>query len=178
MAEAKDSHPKLRTVIRQVYSDLKKDGKKRISIYQIRDKIVQNYSKLVEIEKERLFRDAISDWIRQTLKSGSSSLRAKQLSLPLDLGPVYLPLCISIRSIGRSVGEAEWVEPYDISFAELCQEIAKRTETVTIKQVKELRSLEKLKEYLAPYMERTPDDPVGLVLERPKEQSEKEKTGK
>ena len=66
--------PKLRTLICQVYSALKKSGEKQVMIHQIIDEITRDHPKLVAQEKERLFRDTIGAWARHILKIHFNSL--------------------------------------------------------------------------------------------------------
>jgi hypothetical protein len=158
----KTSPTKLRTLIREVYSDLKKSGLKQVMIHDLVAEATRRQPKLVEQEKDRLFRDAISAWTRRILKSSSDSLRTSQLSLPIELGHVILPVCIPVRPAGRHTGEAEWIETYDITFAQLDREISYRR--TVINGNKELISLEKVRAYLAPHMAKRPDNAIGPVL--------------
>ena len=64
MAKAKKSPPKLRTLIRQVYSGLKKGGAKQVTIHEIIIEIERDHPKLVKSEKDRLFHEAIGSWTR------------------------------------------------------------------------------------------------------------------
>lgn len=164
MADRKQPPARLSTLIRQVYSDLKKSGETRVLIHRVVDEITKSSPELVAQEKERLFHESISAQVRRILKSHSDSLRSTQLYLPLDLGPVNLPVCIAIRSPRKKSGEAEWIELFDVSFNELTQEITNKTSA--LKQNSELQSLERLREYLTPHMAANPDDPIGPVLAR------------
>lgn len=155
MAKAKKSPPKLRTLIRQVYSGLKKGGAKQVTIHEIIIEIERDHPKLVKSEKDRLFHEAIGSWTRQILKSDSNSLRSTQLSLPLDLKDAVLPVCIPIFSTNRKIREAEWIELYDATFAQLTKEIDRRT--AALKENPELRSLERARALLAPHMASRPD---------------------
>jgi hypothetical protein len=147
MAKAKKSPPKLRTLIRQVYSGLKKGGAKQVTIHEIIIEIERDHPKLVKSEKDRLFHEAIGSWTRQILKSDSNSLRSTQLSLPLDLKDAVLPVCIPIFSTNRKIREAEWIELYDATFAQLTKEIDRRT--AALQENPELRSLERARALLA-----------------------------
>jgi hypothetical protein len=155
---------KLRTLLREVYSDLKKSGAVSITIHDLTEAATKRDSKLVEQEKNRLFRDAIGSWARQILRSDSDNLRSSQLILPMDLGPLTLPVCIPVWPSGQPTGEAEWTEIPDLTFAQLDAEIARKREH--IKANKELRSLMRMREYLAPHMAERPNAKIGPVLAR------------
>src|SRR6266496_16880 len=123
---ADKSPKKLRTLLRETYSGLKQDGSERIMIHELIEAVTKKHPKLVEQEKDRLFRDAIGAWARQILRSDSDSLRSSQLMLPMELHHVRLPVCIPIWPKGHESGEAEWVETPDITFAQVDQEIARK----------------------------------------------------
>jgi hypothetical protein len=133
-------------------------------IHELIDEVTRQHPKLVEQEKDRLFRDAIGSWARQILRSDSDSLRSSQLLLPMDLGPVKLPVCIPVWPKGQTSGEAEWIETADITFAQLDAEIARRRES--IKANRELQSLMRVREYLARHMADHPNAAIGPVLAR------------
>ena len=160
----KNSPKTLRTLIREVYADLKKSGAKEVTIHEFSDEVTSKHPKLVAQEKDRLFRNAIGTCARQILKSDSDSLRSTQLSLPLGLTDVVLPVCIPIRFNKQNARESAWIEPYDITFAQLNQKIAQKT--MELRASIELQSLERVRDYLKPYMASAPDEPIGPVLAR------------
>lgn len=133
-------------------------------IHELIEGVTKSHPKLVEQEKERLFRDAIGSWARQILRSDSDSLRSSQLVLPIELHHIRLPVCIPIWPKGRESGEADWIEPADVTFAQLDQEIARKLESSAANR--ELRSLQALREYLAPHMADHPNSKIGPVLKR------------
>jgi hypothetical protein len=161
MAMVKKSPQKLRTLIREVYSDLKKSGAKEVTIHELNDEITKKHPNLVAQEKDHLFRNAINTSIRQILKSDSNSLRSSQLSLPLGLTNIVLPVCLPIKHSAR---EYAWVEPWDLTFAQLEKKISQKT--IAMKPSMELQSLERVRDYLKPYMTSKPDEPIGPVLAR------------
>jgi hypothetical protein len=151
MAMGKNYPKTLRTLIREVYADLKKSGAKEVTIRELNDEINNKHPSLVALEKERLFREAINTSIRQMLKSDSNSLRSSQLSLPLGLTDIVLPVCLPIKYSAR---EYAWVEPYDMTFAQLEKKISQKT--IALKASIELQSLERVRDYLKPYMTSKP----------------------
>ena len=169
---ATKSPTKLRTLLREVYSDLKKSGSDRITIHELVDGASKRSPKLVALEKDRLFRDAIGSWARQILRSDSESLRTSQLILPMDLGPVTLPVCIAVRHKGQKGGEAEWIETPDVTYAQLVADIEHRQEI--IRANRQLQSLMRVREYLAPHMASHPNTKIGPVLARLAKQEKKE----
>jgi hypothetical protein len=124
MAMGKNYPKTLRTLIREVYADLKKSGAKEVTMRELNDEINNKHPSLVALEKERLFREAINTSVRQMLKSDSNSLRSSQLSLPLGLTDIVLPVCLPIKYSAR---EYAWVEPYDMTFAQLEKKISQKT---------------------------------------------------
>jgi hypothetical protein len=156
MARKKD--PKLRTVIRDVYSDLRISGPPTIP--EIVASVSSRYPKLVEKEKARLFNETIASWARKILNSDSDSLRSAQLILPMDLHAIPLPVCIPVRP---KKGETVYKETAIASYADLDAEIA-FLET-RVKESRHLSALKTLREYLAPHMaEKHRNDSIGPML--------------
>ncbi len=144
-------------------------------IHELIEEVTKRHPKLVEQEKERLFRDAIGAWTRQILRSDSDSLRSSQLILPMELRHIRLPVCIPVWPKGQQGGEAEWIEPPDITFAQLDQEIARKLE---LSVARDLRNLQIVREYLAPHMADQPHKKIGPVLKRlAAEEARKKKEG-
>ncbi len=133
-------------------------------IHELIEAVTKSHPKLVEQEKDRLFRDAIGAWARQILRSDSDSLRSSQIMLPMDLHHVRLPVCIPVWPKGQETGEAEWIETPDLTFAQLDQEIARKLELSAANR--ELRNLQEVREYLAPHMVDSPHHKIGPVLKR------------
>lgn len=82
----------------------------------------------------------------------------------MDLAPVTLPVCIAVRPKGRKNGEAEWVETPDVTYAQLEADIAHREKTINANR--QLESLRRVREFLAPHLAMHPNTKIGPVLAR------------
>jgi hypothetical protein len=133
-------------------------------IHELIDGVTKKAPKLVDLEKQRLFREAIGAWARRILRSDSNSLRSSQLVLPMELGPMALPVCLAVRPHGKKSGEAEYIEIPDATYAQLESDIERREEI--IRETKQLQNLRRLREYLAPRMADHPHLKIGPVLAR------------
>jgi hypothetical protein len=170
MATNKKPIPKLRSLIRQVYAELKSTGATRVTTNELINAAISKHPKSVAQEKDRLFREAIGNWARKILTSDSDSLRSVQLLLPLGLENVALPVCIAVRSDNRKVRAAGYIETYHTTYSQLENEIAK--ETAGLKESIKLTSLKRVRDYLRPHMASKPDEPIGPVLARLKAEEE------
>jgi len=133
-------------------------------IHELVDPVIEANPKLVEQEKNRLFREAMGSWARHILRSDSDSVRTTQLILPLELGTLSLPANIPTWPRGKKTGEASWVETHDSSYTQLGAEIA-RLEAHT-RETHQLRGLKRVHAYLAPHMADRPNMKIGPVLAR------------
>jgi hypothetical protein len=94
---------KLRSKLRELIESLPEY--RRPSIAEIVSEVTRFHSDLVEHEKDRLFKDAISSWARKILsqKAGSST----QLFLPIVGLAENLPRRIALRN-GNKKNSIEW----------------------------------------------------------------------
>jgi hypothetical protein len=91
------------------------DDADEISVEDISSFLLTKHSKLVEIEKRRLFHNAIADIARDVLKTSQES---QQMMLPGFPAEAYLPARVSIRSKTKN-GKPIWKKPISLSGFEL-----------------------------------------------------------
>jgi hypothetical protein len=105
---------KLRTKVRELYTKWNKV--ERFTVPGFFDEVLRLYPDLCEAEKNRLFREAISGWVRKLIQEVPSR---QMPMLPLALADEELPVRIPLRPAGKKSGPAVWTLFPDVTFAEL-----------------------------------------------------------
>jgi hypothetical protein len=148
---------KLRTKVRELY--LKWNEVDRFTTPIFFDEVVRLYPELVEAERNRLFREAISGWVRKLMQEAPS----RQIVLPMKLADEELPFRIPIRPDGKRSGPANWTLFQDVTYAELDSHV--ETFEPRPRFNKTHIGLQHTRDLLKPKMARSHrDEPIGPVL--------------
>jgi hypothetical protein len=105
---------KLQTNVREHVTSAK--HKDRIIVSDILDAVADEHPKLVEAEKNRLYRETAGGWVRRMLREDDPG---DQLGLPLKLVDEVLPGRIPLRLDGTRSGPAAYVKKTSVSLNEL-----------------------------------------------------------
>jgi hypothetical protein len=99
-----------------------------ISVGDISSFLIKKHSKLVEIEKVRLFHNSIADIARSVLKTPQAS---QQLLLPGFPEDAYLPARVPIKSKAKN-GQPVWKKPIKMNGPEIQSRILELNKPVTV----------------------------------------------